>query len=98
MASEMGFLFAGTKFAGALPCLNTMASHEGARPMLNSNRQSEMWSPAANASQDLEAIVTWLRRLSGAEITELVEALANHDAETLARFDIRFQACPKRSG
>lgn len=66
--------------------------------MLNSNRQSEMWSPAANASQDLEAIVTWLRRLSGAEITELVEALANHDAETLARFDIRFQACPKRSG
>lgn len=65
--------------------------------MLNSNRQSETSSPAASAGRDLEAIVKWLRSLSAAEIRELREALANHDAEKLARFDTRFQTCFDRS-
>jgi len=59
--------------------------------MLNSNRQSETSNPAASASPDLEAIVTWLRGLSAAEFEELSEAIASHDAERLARFDTRLQ-------
>src|SRR5260221_563311 len=51
-----GLQFDGTNFAWALSCQNAMASQEGARPMLNSNRQSETSSPAATASPDLEAI------------------------------------------
>jgi len=66
--------------------------------MSNSNRQSETSSPAANANRDLEAIVKWLRELSAAEIRELREALANHDAETLASFDTKFEACLIRYG
>lgn len=66
--------------------------------MLNSNRQSETSNPAASASPDLEAIVTWLRGLSAAEFAELSKALANHDAERLARFETRFQTYLYRSG
>ena len=66
--------------------------------MLNSNRQSETSSPAATASPDLEAIVTWLRGLSAADFGELSEALAKHDAEKLARFDTRIQTYLHHSG
>lgn len=66
--------------------------------MTNSNRQSETSNPAASASPDLEAIVTWLRGLSAADFGELSEALANHDTEKLARFDTRFQTYLYRSG
>ena len=61
--------------------------------MFNSNRRSETLSPAASASGELEAIVGWLRRLPGAEIGGLREALANQDAESLAGFVTRFQNC-----
>jgi hypothetical protein len=65
--------------------------------MLNSNRQSTS-SPAATASLGLEAIVKWLRGLSAADFGELSEALANQNAEKLARFDTRFQTYLDRSG
>jgi hypothetical protein len=65
--------------------------------MLNSNRQS-MSSPAATASPGLEAIVKWLRGLSASDFGELSEALANQNAEKLARFDTRFQTYLDRSG
>lgn len=62
------------------------------------DRQSESSSPTANAGRDLDAIVNWLRGLSTAEMTELSEAMANGDAEILARFHSRFEACLKLSG
>ena len=65
--------------------------------MLDPNRQSETSSPAASSSPDLGALVKWLRGLSAAEFEELSEAIANHDAERLARFDTRFQAYLERS-
>jgi hypothetical protein len=74
-----------------------MVSHEGAKPVSNSNRPSETSSPGASASPDMEAIVKWLRGLSAAEFGELSEALANHDAEKLARFDTRIQTYLYRS-
>jgi hypothetical protein len=46
----------------------------------------------------MEAIVKWLRGLSPADFGELSEALANHDAEKLARFDTRIQTYIHRSG
>jgi len=75
-----------------------MASHKGAKPMSNSNRQSVKSSPAATPSPDLEAIVKWLRGLSPADFKELSEALTNHNAEKLARFETRIQTIPYRSG
>jgi hypothetical protein len=66
--------------------------------MADSNLQSETSIPAASASRDLEAIVTWLRGLSAEDIRELCEALANHDAERLASFDTRVEACLNRCG
>lgn len=65
--------------------------------MLDPNLQSEMSSPAASRSPDLGALVRWLRGLSVAELEELSEAIADHDAEKLARFDTRFQAYLDRS-
>jgi len=66
--------------------------------MTNPNRPSETSSPAASASPDLEAIVKWLQGLSPADFGELSEALANHDAEKLARFDTRVHTYLYRSG
>ena len=66
--------------------------------MFDANRQSKMSSPAATASRDLDVIVKWLRELSAAEIKELSEALANHDALRLARYETWFEACHNRSG
>ncbi|MEO8008618.1 MAG: hypothetical protein ABI728_08880 [Betaproteobacteria bacterium] len=66
--------------------------------MFNTDRQSEMSSPAANAGRDLDATVKWLRELSPTEMNELREALANQDAEKLSRHDTRFEACLNRSG
>jgi hypothetical protein len=66
--------------------------------MPNSNHQSETSSPAESASPDPESIVMWLRGLSAEEFGELSEAIANHDAERLARFDNRFRDYLNRSG
>ena len=66
--------------------------------MFNANRQSRVSSRAATAGRDLDAIVKWLRELSAAEIKELSEALANRDAERLARYETWFEACHNRSG
>jgi len=75
-----------------------MASRKGAKPMSNSNRQSVASSSAATPSPDLEAIVKWLRGLSAADFEELSEALTNHNAEKLARFETRIQTISYRSG
>jgi hypothetical protein len=65
--------------------------------MLDPDRQSEISSSAASRSPDRDALVKWLRGLSAAELEELAEAIANHDAERLARFDTRLQTYLDRS-
>ena len=65
--------------------------------MLNANRKSETPSPDTGAVRDLGAIVAWLRGLSRAEIADLIEALASHDAERTARFHVRFHDWMNRS-
>lgn len=98
MASKVGFRSMARNSRRHFPANTRRLLTRGARPMTNSNHQSETSNPAASASPALEAIVTWLRGLSAADFGELSEALANHDAEKLARFDTRFQTYLYRSG
>jgi hypothetical protein len=61
--------------------------------MNESNGVPERSGPAVNADQNLDATVRWLRGLSAAEMGQLRQAIADHDAESLAMFAIRFATC-----
>ena len=66
--------------------------------MLSSKRQSRISSPTADTSQGPEAIGMWPRALSGAEMRESGEALANQISEMPASFYIRIVARLDRPG
>jgi hypothetical protein len=64
--------------------------------MSNSSRQAEAQNPETISSGDLATIVGWLRTLPKEEISELLKALANHDAGNLAGYVAKFRNCTKK--